>query len=396
MLNSTDQQVFTVRPEEAGLRLDYFLRVRNQELSQRTCKRLCQSSLVLINGKPAKPGQPLRANDMVLLNPPHKSDNAPDLYAQVTIVQAQNGLYAIKKPAGLHSVSIQGSGNPNLEECLQLRWAELWDDWSERLATAQTIYPFEEAGAGQGFCASSADAPLPPLPQLLNRLDQDTSGLVMAAGTPEARQRYLSAEETWQIAKNYMALVHGILEQPLTLTNTLRSQSKTRMRAKDYADMNPLRHTHITPLAVINIPGATITGSVNEATLSGLAAGAAESLGNGNGSTLPQNATTATGTLVLARIAKGARHQIRVHLAQAGYPIAGDALYGLNNENTLESMPDLEQNAIPERIAGDSGPLFLHHAHITLPGFSASLQPDWPENIWQEHWSKVVQQTARS
>ena len=33
-------------------------------------------------------------------------------------------------------------------------------------------------------------------------------------------------------------------------------------------------------------------------------------------------------TLVAARPRTGMRHQIRVHLAEAGHPIAGDAVYG--------------------------------------------------------------------
>lgn len=349
--------------------MDYFLRSRDPDLSQRACKRLCQNHLVLINGKPGKPGQPLRKDDLVLVTQPLQSDIKPALYSQVRIVQAQNGLYAIKKPAGLHSVNLQGSGNSSLEDCLQLRWSTLWDNWNAELAAAQAIYPFEEAGAGQGFCAFSADPPVPPLPQLLNRLDQDTSGLVMAAGTPEARQRYLAAEETWQISKNYLALVRGTLEKPITVTNTLRSHNKTRMRAREDAEMNPLRHTHVTPLATMNL------GQLPHD---------------------PENTPctqTQPYTLVVARIAKGVRHQIRVHLAQAGYPIVGDTLYTATNTDGSQIGPDgLEDSAKPEQVVIDSGStqLFLHHAYIALPGFSAALQPDWPEALWREHWQKVI------
>lgn len=396
MPNSETQQLFTVRPGEAGLRLDYFLRGQNRELSQRACKRLCRNSLILVNGKPAKPGQLLHAGDAVLLNQPPQSDTASDLYSRVKIVKAQNGLYAIKKPAGLHSVSLHGSGNPSLEDCLQLRWGELWDDWTTRLAAAQTIYPFEEAGAGQGFCAFSEDPPMPELPRLLNRLDQDTSGLVMAAGTAEARQRYLSAEETWRISKNYLALVRGSLEQPLTLTNTLRSHNKTRMKARDYADMNPLRHTRVTPLSIVNLEAA-VAGTAGLAPPDGLTS--PESIAEDslrqvqNSAPAPARQSKITPcTLVLARIAKGARHQIRVHLAQAGYPIVGDTLYGpVGAEKTQEPMrSDSDHTTTVEQEAESSELLFLHHAHISLPGFNASLQPDWPEYLWRQHWSQVT------
>jgi 23S rRNA pseudouridine1911/1915/1917 synthase len=63
--------------------------------------------------------------------------------------------------------------------------------------------------------------------------------------------------------------------------------------------------------------------------------------------------------LVLATIRKGARHQIRAHLAGLGHPILGDPLYG--------PWPDQE------------GPLFLHHFRIDFPGFSAQAWPDWAD-----------------
>ena len=61
-------------------------------------------------------------------------------------------------------------------------------------------------------------------------------------------------------------------------------------------------------------------------------------------------------TLFLVKIFKGRRHQIRAHLAHAGHPLVGDPVYG----------------------AGEPGGLYLHHWQIEMPGFSASLMPDWP------------------
>ncbi|GAB1409690.1 hypothetical protein MASR1M90_08440 [Desulfovibrionales bacterium] len=59
-------------------------------------------------------------------------------------------------------------------------------------------------------------------------------------------------------------------------------------------------------------------------------------------------------TLVLAHIVKGRRHQIRAHLAHAGHPLLGDPVYGCADEG-----------------------FFLHHYRVELPGFTATLCPDW-------------------
>jgi hypothetical protein len=63
-------------------------------------------------------------------------------------------------------------------------------------------------------------------------------------------------------------------------------------------------------------------------------------------------------SLLELTILRGARHQIRAHLADAGFPIVGDSLYGLESSDRAERM-------------------FLHHFEITLPGFEARWMPDW-------------------
>ena len=67
-----------------------------------------------------------------------------------------------------------------------------------------------------------------------------------------------------------------------------------------------------------------------------------------------------TGPLSLLEltILRGARHQIRAHLADAGFPIVGDAQYGLESTSR-------------------AGRMYLHHFSIALPGFRAEAAPDW-------------------
>lgn len=178
----------------------------------------------------------------------------------------------------------------------------------------------------------SLEACLPALlpgqdPRLLTRLDRPTSGLVLAALAPEAAHRFRDIEARGLAVKRYLAVVAGELDRPLVLDRALDTAKRTKTRVLPGPDPDPARHTRVEPLAsaalAALVPGADRAGRV---------------------------------TLVRATIGRGARHQIRAHLAQAGHPLLGDPLYG--------PAPD--------------APFRLHHGRVDFPGFSARLAPDWP------------------
>ena len=176
-----------------------------------------------------------------------------------------------------------------------------------------------------GRTAPSAEAVLPELfpgcgATLVNRLDNPTSGLLMVALHPEAAARYRDYEDAGRITKTYFALVAGCLADEVLADAALDIANRKRTRVLAGPDPDPLRHTRLVPL---------------------------------------EYRAELDQTLVRAVIRKGARHQIRAHLAGLGHPIVGDALYG-------------EQ--------GESGGLRLHHGRIELPGFSAEFEPDWIES----------------
>ncbi|WP_461211422.1 pseudouridine synthase family protein [Desulfocurvus sp. DL9XJH121] len=154
--------------------------------------------------------------------------------------------------------------------------------------------------------------------RLVNRLDLPTSGLVLAALCPEAAEAYRAQEDAAQAEKAYLALVRGAVDGPLVLTRALDTADRKRVRVLATDSPDPLRHTRVEPLAAL--PGRDAT-------------------------------------LVRALIRKGARHQIRAHLAAAGLPIVGDHLYG----------------------EGEEGGLYLHHFRVSLPDFQAVAEPLWPE-----------------
>jgi 23S rRNA pseudouridine1911/1915/1917 synthase len=159
--------------------------------------------------------------------------------------------------------------------------------------------------------------------RLLNRLDRLTSGLVMAGLDQEAAARYQGFEDQGLIRKHYLAVVAGRPGWPdhgVVVRRGLDTAGRktTRVLAEDSPD--PLRWTAVR--------------------------------------TLRQDRDR-PGVLVLATIRKGARHQIRAHLASLDHPILGDPVYG--------PSPDAD------------GPMFLHHFRIEFPGFMAQAFPDWAD-----------------
>ncbi len=174
-------------------------------------------------------------------------------------------------------------------------------------------------GPGGGACLEDRLPELFPGRRaiMLGRLDRLTSGIVAVAFDERAVERFREAEDRGLVEKTYLAVVHGLISGPLAVENALDTARRKKTRVLD-RPAEALRHTRIAPL--------------------GCDAG--------------------TGlTLVRAVIMKGARHQIRAHLASLGHPILGDTLYG--------------------RAQKEEGPLFLHHIRIMFPGFAAVSSPDW-------------------
>ena len=151
---------------------------------------------------------------------------------------------------------------------------------------------------------------------LLTRLDRETSGLVLAALGAAAAARFRQAEEAGRVAKTYLVLAEGEMSGDFAATADLDTagRAKTKVLAREGA---PLRYTHVFPLPFAAGGGRTLAAAV---------------------------------------IFKGARHQIRAHLAASGHPVAGDALYGRG-------------------VPGER--LYLHHARLALPGQAFECLPDW-------------------
>lgn len=289
---------FSVPPGMESIRLDAALGLALPGMGLRARRRLWEHCRISVNGRAREPGFAVSGGDSILVEPaargwPPSSFPPPSqgLFPHAPPfepVASGPDYLAFDKPCGLHSAHVAGSPEPSLEALLD----------------------------------GSA--------QLLTRLDKGTSGLVLAARSQEAADRFRALEARGAVEKRYLAVLRGTLEGPLTLTGRLCTANTAVTRVLDESDPDPVRHTTVRPLR--SPCGRPAPGGIPL-------------------------------TLAEVLIHRGARHQIRAHLAHAGYPLLGENRYA-------PVMPDLAPDCF-----------FLHHAEVAFPGFHAACRPPWESSL---------------
>lgn len=319
--------------DQEDMRLDVAVKGVFSALSLREIRRILSNHHLKLNGRRAMKGSLVKAGDRLELidqspesplksagafavkhapklthphahSAPHATDS-PGWGAgagSVHIIKQDANFAALFKPAGLHSAELKNRGGDSLEELLS-------ETWTEHFAA-------------------------PPI--LLNRLDMLTSGIVIAAFSEDAAKQYQHWEAARLVNKTYYALVHDAVDKDLRLTRFLDMDSRIKTRVLSKDDLDACRHTLAHPLAVFS--GEACAALAKALSL----AHAPEAL-----------------SLLRINIQRGARHQIRAHLSDAGHPIVGDHLYGKHPGKTM----------------------YLHHAALSTPNFEVQCPPPWPSEL---------------
>ena len=152
---------------------------------------------------------------------------------------------------------------------------------------------------------------------LLNRLDYLTGGIVIGCFEEKWKSLYKSYQEQGRVEKFYLALVKGKLDNKIVIKYKIDDKKRKKVKVLNEKEKDFLRYSFITPLHFFD--------NLNK-------------------------------TLILIKILKGKRHQIRAHLSFIGHPIVGDNLYGEKDNSNF---------------------LFLHHFKIRFPNFMACSFPFW-------------------
>lgn len=246
------------------LRIDKFLFEHMQHSSRNRIQQAAEAGYIHANGRPVKSNYKVRPGDvltLMLTRPPHDTSILPE-DIPLDIVYEDDQLMVVNKAAGM--VVHPGAGNFTGTLVNAMAWH------------MKDVPEYD---------------PNSPEVGLVHRIDKDTSGLLLIAKTPEAKQNLGKQFFNKTTHRSYHALVWGHMkEDEGRIEGNITRDPKDRLRMTVTAPDSGIGKPAVTHWRVIERYGYT--------------------------------------TLVECILETGRTHQIRAHMKHIGHPLFADERYG--------------------------------------------------------------------
>jgi 23S rRNA pseudouridine1911/1915/1917 synthase len=299
-----------VTDSHTGKRLDMFIQHHEAYSSRNRIQALIRDGLVLVNGKVEKPGYKVKPGDSVTLELPDRPvrEVLPE-NIPLHVVFEDDHMVVLNKPPNLVVHPAPGNYTGTLVNALLYHYGSL---------------PSTGKGTSEGAGSGRERA------GIVHRLDKDTSGVMVVARTEQALRALTRQFKDRVVKKKYLALVSGVIKKG---SGTIEAAIGRHVKERKKISVH--------------------TASPREAV-----------------TLFKVKERFKNATLVEVEIKTGRTHQIRVHMAHAGFPVLGDRVYGGPKAARIGPLPIDRQMLHAESLS------LLHPVTGTPLTFSVPPPPD--------------------
>jgi 23S rRNA pseudouridine1911/1915/1917 synthase len=264
------EQVIELRVSEGGHRLDKYVAQMVPDLSRSRVQKLIEEGFVTVKGGIAKQSYQVEAGDEIIVHvPPPKPMEVKPEAIPLDIVYEDEDIIVVNKPAGMVVHPAYGHRTGTL------------------------------VNAVLAYCPDLAGVEGDQRPGIVHRLDKDTSGLIIVAKHDAARRHLQRQFKRREVRKIYVALLEGRLEPVRGVIEAPIGRDKKRRKRMAVVEGGREARTEYRVTEYFTDRVAKVSRPY---------------------------------TLVEAEPQTGRTHQVRVHFASIGHPLAGDPVYGFRKQ----------------------------------------------------------------